>query len=245
LIDQLGIRVLDGLQANILLNYSNGHDAAFASETLALSESTRSETGDTLSARRVGGWKKYSNEYLAQSVVFPVIVAEMNSAIERAVSKALFDQILANEANVGVSGYGSSDSLSAATYSVIHKNPAAVEVDAFDAARFVMTKALYHKLVTTAKFSGGGQGIVMDGMVDGIPSFGTSLIGYSDTGSTKSQLIFGDFAGGATIGYYSGIELILDPYTSAANGITQVTFNRLADISHDPYRMSVMRNLQA
>ena len=219
----LGARTLRLTSGTVKLNFSKGKDAAFYAEGASALETNETRATAVLSARRVQGWKPYSNEFLAENVVMPQIVADMSGAIGRAISTEAFVVTTAvNEINA---------TIGALTYANTIALEGVVEGDNFMRDGYVFDRALYTSLRTRSKDTGSGQFIVMNNNIDGVPAIGSSL-------QASGAVVYGDWAGGCHVGLWSGIELIVDPYTLADAGETKITFSQLADVKADPYRFA-------
>lgn len=219
----LGARTLRLTAGTVKLNFSKGKDAAFYAEGASAAETTETRANAQLSARRVQGWKAYSNEFLAENTQMPQIVADMSGAIGRAISEEAFVVTTSvNELNAAIG---------ALTYTNVLALEGAVEGDNFTQDGYVFDRALYTSLRTRAKDAGSGRFIVEMGAIDGVPAIGSSL-------QATGAVVYGDWAGGCHVGLWSGIELIVDPYTLADAGETKITFSQLADVKADPYRFA-------
>ena len=62
---------------------------------------------------------------------------------------------------------------------------------------------------------------------DGFPAYGTPNLLDSATG--EGQVIFGDWAAGLILAYFGGLDLLVDPYTSAGNGQVNLHMNKFYD----------------
>ena len=236
LLKKLGVTEFEGLKSKLKLNFSSGHQAAFVGEGGTAAESIPTNGNDELSARRVQGWKPYSNEYLAESAVMGEMLSDMLGSIDRAVTSAILAEAVAASP---LTGYGTGDVKVTMTYQDILKLFAALETENFFNPAFAISKALYHELEGTAKDSGSGRFVIESKALNGEKSLGTSLLPVHDT--DKYDIVFGDWKR-AYAGYYSGMELIIDPYTLSDDGETKITFVRLADIAVNPSAFASIRN---
>jgi HK97 family phage major capsid protein len=234
---KLGVTIYDGLSNEIKLNFSNGFSSAFVSEESAASQSVPTFGSDTLSARRMQGWQKYTAEYLAESAVMPSLVADMTASLETGYAKALLDAIVANTTVIHPSYSGTT---TAVTFQDILKLKGAVKSGQFMSPRFVAGGELYAKLEGTTKDTGSGRFIIENGKINeyGIVD-AQGLMTVHDT--NKYDLVFGDFKR-AYVGYYSGIQLLVDPFTASDNGYVKLTWVRLGDVSFNPSAFKAIKN---
>ena len=67
-----------------------------------------------------------------------------------------------------------------------------------------------------------------------------SLMGIHDT--NKYDIIFGDWSR-AYLGFYgNALEVLYNPFAYYDTGVINLTFNRLADYSFNPYTFKAIRN---
>jgi len=231
LYQQLGCTVYNGLKGKMDIPKSDGHDADFISETSSASESSPTLGKMTLSAERVQGWKNYSREYLAESVVMSDMISDMVDSIERAISDHVLQAVRdANELTGFVTG---TDTTAAITWNGVLDIIAALTTDTFRKEGFVMSRELFYHLAATERASGTAQFIVKEerggsqkGDIFGVPAYGSSALAVQNT--DDYAIAYGDFSR-AYIGKWSGIELLVNPYTNSKTGLVEITFSQLAD----------------
>ena len=240
LYSQLGATVWSGLKAKTTLNFSDGHDAAFVTEGTTLTESTPTRATAVLDPRRVGGKKGFSNELLSVSKVMSSEISDMIMSIDRAISTEVLSQAVL--ANIEAS-HEAADAGAALTWASLMAIGSGLESDNFRNPHYVMSKSIFANAKTIAKDSGSGQFLVDQNAVDGIASFGTTQLPIHDT--TKYDVVYGDFSR-AYVGFFGdALELLIDPYTDGATGVTNIIFNRLADVVVNPAAFESYRNVIA
>jgi hypothetical protein len=85
-----------------------------------------------------------------------------------------------------------------------------------------MTAADAQDLKSISKDSGSGRYIMEDGKIDG---FAVNMAGTIANGN----IFLGNWAD-VLVGQWGGLELIIDPYTRASNGMLVITATLLADV---------------
>ena len=107
---------------------------------------------------------------------------------------------------------------------------------------YLSDPALMGKLKTTKKDAGSGIYLVGEnGMLNGKKYLDTTLAGTLDAGASH-PLIYGDFSQMA-IGFWSGVQMTVDPYTLAAEGYTRVIFNIYNDVQlANPKAFAIRKN---
>ena len=238
LYERLGCTVYRGLSNKTILNFSDGHVAAAPGEGVTVAESTPTRASATLDPVRYGGKKGFTNELLSTSSVMNVEFADMVEALDRAISTSVISA--ANLANIN-SAREAADTAAALTWADAIAIQADLESDNFRSEGYVMSKPLYHNAQGIAKDSGSGRFVVEMGMIEGVPAFGTTQLPIHDT--NKYDFIYGDWAR-AYIGLFgNATELLVDPYTDSAIGVTNIVFSRLADTAVNPSAFQSYRNV--
>jgi hypothetical protein len=240
----LGCTVFENLSAGKLdLPFSQGHSAAKVAEAGAAVQSVPTQTKATLTAGRFQGWQVYTQEYLAESSVMAQELVDMVASIERGIGSALLLEAVA--ANVA-SGYATSDTAAAVAWVDLMEMLAVLNNDLFRSEAFVMSKQLFFKYASKAKESGFPQYMVeylaggASGKIAGISAFGTGFLPIHDT--TKYDIMYGDMSR-LYVGLWSGVQLLVDPFTQSDNGYTKITFSRMGDTAVNPYAITSRRNV--
>ena len=243
LYDQLGCTVYENLTSGkIDLPFSKGHTAAKVAEAGTASQSVPTDTKGTLTAARYQGWQKYTDEYLAESALMPAMLADMVAAIDRGIGKAMLADAVA--VNV-MTGYATSDTKAAMTWVKALSQISELESDGFVNEAFVASKELFFKMAGIEKASNTAQFIVdklqggNKGFIGGVPAFGSAFLAVHDT--DKYDSLYGDFKE-AYIGFWGGVQLLIDPYSASDDGYTKITFMRLAAVDSNPYAFASIRN---
>lgn len=242
LYDELGVTVYSGLTAGKLeLPFSKGHTAGRVAEESPASQSVPVATKGVLSASRFQGWQNYTQEYLSESAVLPSMLSDMVASIDRAVGKDLIGKAVA--ANV-LAGFLTSSTGVTTSYAGVLALISALESEDFSREGLVISKELFYALAAMDKSAGSGQ-FVIDlkgqhrGMMAGISSFGTSFLPVHTT--NKYDMVYGDWSR-SYIGFWGGVQLLVDPYTASNNGQVKITFSRMADTAVNPYAFASKRN---
>ena len=233
----LGCTVWNNQKGNIVLNFSDGHDAAFVAEGASAPESSPNRVTATLNARRVTGFKTFSKEQLAQSEVMKTEFEDMIAAIDRAISAEVVNQAVA--ANV-ISGRGTGDAAANIDYFDAIGMLSGLETDEFKNPAYVMSQQLKINAAGITKDSGSGQFIVEENKILGSKCVGTTLLPLHDT--NKYDICFGDFSKAYIAFFGGGMEILIDPYTLGSTGMVKIYFSKLADVAVNPAAFQSIRN---
>jgi HK97 family phage major capsid protein len=243
---QLGVTTFEGLTSQLKMSFSDGMEATFLGEEVAATEAAYAQQDGKIEARRIQGWKAFHNEYLAQSATMPELMADMVRSTDAAAAKELFNAILALPA---LAGYDpAADAAKQLTWADVMKLKGAQKTANFVRPKYLAGGELFASLEATAKDAGSGRYILEGNKIsayDAVDAQGliapvadTAL--DTDTDPTYA-LIFGDFAR-AYVGYYSGIEILVDPFTYSNTGKTKLTWHRLGDVEVNPMAFKAIKN---
>jgi HK97 family phage major capsid protein len=235
---KLGVTSYEGLTAALKLTFSDGFNAAFYGEGVTESTTAPTEASGKLEAKRIQGSQNFSNEFLAQSATMPALIADMLMSIEAATAKKIFDDIIADAATT-LTGYGSAATAKVLTYKDVLKLKGALKTAAFVSPKLVSGGELYSELEGTTKDAGGGRFVIEAGKFNGYDA--VDAMGLIVPATSKHSLVFGDFSK-AHVGYFGGIEILVDPFTAAKKGETVLTYHRLGDVSHNPKGFKTIQN---
>lgn len=235
---QLGTTVMNGLKNKTILNFEDGNSSAFVSEGTTLTESTPTRTTDNLEPRRVGGKKGFSNELLSVSNFFNQQLADMVASIDRAISADVLSKAVLANINTD---FQASDAKAALTWSALADMGKELEIDSFLREAYVMSRPVYARNLSIAKDAGSGQFLINEQGILGLPAFGTTQLAVHDT--DKYDIIYGDWSR-TFVGFFgNAMEVLIDPYTDGATGVTNILFNRIADVAINPAGFESYRNV--
>lgn len=246
LLERLGVTVYDNLTSQIKMIYGDGFKASFVDEGVAATQGAHNETTGKIEPRRIQAFRPFTNEYLAQSAVMPQMLQDMADSIDAAAVEELIKKILALPALAGFDA--GTDAGAALTWQAVMKLKGALKSAQFMTPKFVAGGELFASLEATRKDAGSGRMIIEDnkisayeavdlqGLIQAIADTGAD----ADTDSTHA-LIFGDWKR-ATIGWFGGLEILVDPYSASDEGRTKLTWSRLADVDINPSAFKAITN---
>ena len=202
----------------------------------------------SLTPQRVAANTKYSKQLILQGggEVDALIANELAAAMNAYVDDYAFDTICASTA-VNQTSVANA----ALTTAIVNK----MEEDALAAganlagASYVMSPGAYGLSKVLAQVSGvtplwdNGQfnmynAVATPYLVDGFETDGTT--------AAKGSMIFGNFAQGAILAYFGGIDLLVDPYSDAGTAQIALHVNRFFDFDlRQPGALSLANHLNA
>ena len=248
-IGQAGARTLQGLKGDVAIPKLSASvtNSAFVAENAAPSEGSATFAQVTMSPKTLAAFIDVSRKLMLQSdpSVEAVLREDIINTFARKIDEVAIEGgasnhpsgIIASVSN-NIVGLGSNGA--AIAYTNIVELIKAVEEDNAirnDAStKFLGNSKVTAKLRTTAKQSSGVEGnfiLEPNNTMLGYDYLSSSLV-PSDlskgSGSNLSALIFGDFSQ-VLLGYYSGVDVVVDPYTGSSAGTTRLAFFQDMDVA--------------
>jgi hypothetical protein len=206
---QLGVTFYQGLNTTLVLPRLPEDTAAFPGENTGAASANMLPASLVLAPRRITHTQSISKETLVQTnpAIYSSIVQNLINGIWNGVTNDVFDNIeLDAPAQVQDAGI---------TYASIATMEASLAYANIGTVKYVTTPANKATLKTTAKMTNQAPIWGDDNTVLGYPAFGVPA-------ANSTQMYMGDFSK-AVIGQWGGIEVVVDPYTSAATGLINLT----------------------
>jgi len=183
-----------------------------------------------MSPQRVSTKTKYSQQLILQGgpEVDRLIAGDLNADMVEHIDRKAFLEVLANAGN-DQSTAGGTDTTFAAT--VANAMEAAVLAAGGDLSgcTYVMSPTAY-KLSKTLAQVNSVSALFENGQFNGYRPVATKHLA-DETAGAVGQMIFGNFRQGLLLAYFSGVDLLVDPYTSAGTGQIILHLNRYYDVA--------------
>ena len=218
-----GASYMTGLIGDVSIPVYSGSNVGWAGEVSTASDGAGTFSEVTLSPKRLTAYIDVSKQFLIQ---------DSNSAEEMlkrdivaAISNKLEATILGSEAGSNTQPAGLFNGVVADNAAVTYKDIVAMEKNLEDAnvrgdIRFIVSPSAKADLKTTEK--GTSDNYLMEGNeLNGYPVMCTSAV----TGKGVIMANWSDLV----IGQWGGIDLVVDPYTQAANGKVRLVINAYFD----------------
>lgn len=235
---QAGATLMTGLVGDVSIPQYSGANVGWKGEVAAAAKGNGTFSEITLSPKRLTAYIDISKQFLTQDSVSAEEL--IRADIVRAVSQKLEETILGNEAGTTdkpaglFNGIASGDTITP-TYKEIVKMVADLEdADVVGDYKFIMNPQIKAALKTTSKDSGSGRFLMEGNEVDGIKALtttnakGIALANWSDY----------------VIASWGGVDLTVDPYTQAANGMVRLVVNAYFDAKPRRTESFVKRTLK-
>ena len=223
-ISNLGITIYNGLPAGDFKVSAMGKgSAAWADETGTAAESKNTFTHVTLQPKRISAQLSYSKQFLAQDTI------GAEAAIRRDIYNALVAQIQSTMLSADASGankpagiFNGVTAKNISSYKELCDVEAAVDDSNVKGERkYLMSNKAKAILRCMPKSS-----LTTELVLDGNDIDGTPVIANSDVPTT--QYAYGDFSN-IVMGTWGNVDLIIDPYTLAAENSIRIVVNAFVD----------------
>lgn len=233
--ERAGATVLPGLQGNIAIpRQTSGPTAYWVAENSVVTESDPQFDQVTMSPETVGAVTEISRKLLIQSSIGieNFVRMELASRIGIEIDRVCIEGSGTNNQpegilnTTGIGAYSATSGVDAITWDLVVGLWKAVAVDnaAMGRLGWLANAAVIAKLMTTRMDTGSGR-FVMERLTDGLLSYPVyrSENVPADLGSSGAlgALIFGNFAD-LIVGYWSGVDVLVDPYSNSKSGAVRV-----------------------
>lgn len=231
-LDQAGATVLTGLSGNVNIPRQSGAATAYwVAESGSPTESQQTIDQVALTPKTCGAFTDFSRKLMIQSSI------DVENMVRNDLARVLALEI----DRVGLYGSGSSnqplglkDTTGVLTEDFSANTPTFAEVVALESdvaganallgtPVYLMNAAMGGSLKTATKDSGSGQFILQGGEVNGYRAVISNQVASND-------LWFGNFSD-LIIAYFSGLDLMVDPFTGSTSGTVRVVALQDVDIA--------------
>lgn len=229
-----GATVLSGLSGDVKIPKKvSAASASWIGESSAVSESEMTASAVTLTPKTVGAFTDVTTQLLAQSSldIENLIREDLAQAIAIAMDKAALEGTGSNGQPTGilnVTGVNQVTNFAAATPTFAECVSLETAVSEDNALMgnlaYILPSSMYGALKTTEKASGTAQFVVEpQGTINGYNAIVSNQ-------ATAGNLYYGNFSD-VIVGLFSGLELVVDPYTNAPSGIIRITARQMMDVA--------------
>ena len=234
-LDALGVTRLTGLQGNLRLpRHVKGSNPAFKTENAAAGAYSSTFESKLLTPKRLPTYVDVSRQEMLQvPYVEQFVIGDLTKQLNNLVESAIING--ASDGPTGIIGDTDISLASSTSNALTYLNLRSFErtlknKNAFQGSLgYLSNPDVEYKLQTTAKLLSGQSSSTYpvslmedSGKINGLPAYFTKNV--SNTISTdKSALILGNWSDLVT-GQWSGLEILVDPYTQATEGYVRVQF---------------------
>jgi HK97 family phage major capsid protein/HK97 family phage prohead protease len=231
-LDQAGATVLTGLVGNVAIPRQSGAATAYwVAESGAPSESQQTIDQVSLTPKTVAAFTDYSRRLMLQSSidVENMVRRDLAAVLGLKIDSAGLYGTGTNSEPLGlklISGIGTEDfTADAPTFAevVAMESDVATANALLGSPVYLMNSVMRGNLKTTKKDAGSGIFLMENGEVNGYRGVLSNQVASGD-------LWFGNFAD-MLIGYWSGLDIMVDPYTNSTSGTVRVIAMQDVDVA--------------
>lgn len=230
-----GATYMTGLVGDVSIPVYSGSNVGWKGEVVTADNGEGAFTEVVLQPKRLTAFVDVSKQFLIQ---------DSNDAEEmlkrdiiNAIGEKLEQTILGNEAGSATKPQGVFSGVTADTAAVKFDNIVDMEAELEEANvndyTYIVSPSAKAILRKTSKDSGSGQFIMADGEIEGREVFVSSAV-------TKKGVLVGDFKD-YVIAQWGGLDLTVDQYTKAADGMIRLVINSYFDAK--PRRASFVKRI--
>ena len=220
---QAGAKFLTGLVGDVQIPIMSATNVNWAGETATASDGAPTFANVTLSPKRLTAYVNISKQLLNQHSVD--VDNMIRTDIIRAISSKLESTILGSAAGTTTQPaglfYDQTPTTITGMAGIAEVEGAVEEANVYGDLKWVIDPKFKAALRTMAKGQNIAQSLYDGGEIDGTPALSTSNVG-------DKLAVYGDFSQLA-IGQWGAIDLTVDPYTEAKNGMIVLVVNAYFD----------------
>ena len=235
--DKVGANILTGLSANTTIPVTGASSVEWEGEVAAANDGGAEFTKVELTPTRLASYVNISKQLLIQNgaAAEQAIIRDLGRATAQKMDEAIFKTAGAAAAAAPLSlGELATSTISQASFSdlasimldFVNAEAKIAEVGGLQGnLAYVAHPALMAQLKQSAQVAAVNAGM-QGSLINGYPTFFTN--GCTKTGSASADFYFGDFSK-LYMGMFGGLDIMVDPYSVAANGQTRLVLNQYMD----------------
>lgn len=218
-----GAKYMSGLVGDVQVPIMTKTNVGWAGEVAEAASGDPSFSHVTLQPKRLTAYIDLSKQFIAQdSLAAEQLIRE---DLVKAINNKLEATILGDESGTATQPQGMFDAISATSVSgfsdIVAKEAEIEDANVYNECVYVMSNKAKAALRAMPKSSKSTQLVYENGEVDGTKAINTSMI-------SNKKYLYGDFSNLA-IGQWSGLDLLVDPYTLARSGQIRIVVNAYFD----------------
>jgi len=234
--DKVGANILTGLSANTTIPVTGASTVEWEGEVAAANDGGTNFGKVELTPTRLAAYVNISKQLLLQNGAGAeqAIIRDLGRAVGQKMDAAIFStaNVAGAPASLGTLTTGSiTEQAPYAANSSIYTDLVQAEKALAEAGglegnlSYVCSPALMADIKQAAQVAGVSAGF-QGGIVNGYKTFFTN--GCTKNGTTSADFFFGDFSK-LYVGMFGGLDIMVDPYSEAKNGQTQLVLNQYMD----------------
>lgn len=222
-LSQAGAKFMSGLVGNVQVPVMSKSNVTWEGETAAAKDGAGSFSHVTLSPKRLTAFVDISKQMIAQdsvdveSAIREDLVNAINSKLEETVLGAT-----AGSATQPAGIFATIKPTAVADFAaLVNKESDVEDANVIGECKYILSNKAKAALRSMSKSTKSTQLVYENGAVDGTVALNTSNV-------AGKNYVYGDFSNLA-IGSWGGVDLTVDPYTKAADGMIRIVVNMYVD----------------
>lgn len=220
---QAGAKFMSGLVGNVQVPVMSKSNVTWEGETTAAKDGAGTFSHVTLSPKRLTAFVDISKQMIAQDSVD--VESAIREDLVNAINSKLEETVLGATAGSTTQPAGIFATIKPTAVAdfaaLVNKESDVEDANVIGECKYILSNKAKAALRSMSKGTKSTQLVYENGSVDGTVALNTSNV-------TGKNYVFGDFSNLA-IGTWGGVDLTVDPYTKAADGMIRIVVNMYVD----------------
>ena len=220
---QAGAKFLTGLVGNVQVPVMTKSNVTWEGETAVAKDGAGTFSHVTLSPKRLTAFVDISKQMIAQDSVD--VEGAIREDLVNAINSKIEETVLGSAAGTATQPAGIFATIKPTAVAdfaaLVNKESDVEDANVIGECKYILSNKAKAALRSMAKGTKSTQLVFENGSVDGTMALNTSNV-------AGKNYIYGDFSNLA-IGAWGGVDLTVDPYTKAADGMIRIVVNMYVD----------------
>lgn len=220
---QAGAKFMSGLVGNVQVPVMSKSNVTWEGETAAAKDGAGAFSHVTLSPKRLTAFVDISKQMIAQDSVD--VEGAIREDLVNAINSKLEETVLGSAAGTATQPAGIFATIKPTAVAdfaaLVNKESDVEDANVIGECKYILSNKAKAALRSMAKGIKSTQLVYENGTVDGTVALNTSNV-------AGKNYVYGDFSNLA-IGAWGGVDLTVDPYTKAADGMIRIVVNMYVD----------------
>lgn len=220
---QAGAKFLTGLVGNVQVPVMSKSNVTWEGEVAAAKDGAGTFSHVTLSPKRLTAFVDISKQMIAQDSVD--VESAIREDLVNAINSKLEETILGAAAGTATQPEGIFKTIAPTAVAdfaaLVNKESDVEDANVIGECKYILSNKAKAALRSMAKGTKSTQLVYENGSVDGTQALNTSNV-------AGKNYVYGDFSN-LSIGAWGGVDLTVDPYTKAGDGMIRIVVNMYVD----------------
>lgn len=220
---QAGAKFLTGLVGNVQVPVMSKSNVTWEGETAAAKDGAGAFSHVTLSPKRLTAFVDISKQMIAQDSVD--VEGAIREDLVNAINSKLEETVLGSAAGTATQPEGIFATIKPTAVAdfaaLVNKESDVEDANVIGECKYILSNKAKAALRSMSKGTKSTQLVYENGSVDGTVALNTSNV-------AGKNYVYGDFSN-LSIGAWGGVDLTVDPYTKAGDGMIRIVVNMYVD----------------